>query len=445
MIDTEMVSLPADIIGWRGHSALSILASTFNRVEAFSNSSPWKQPIPPGSPLHWSIRTNNISAVKLLIENEADVNQVDSSGQTPMSLAVSSRHPVKILRELLQAGAGIAEPSRNRIVAMQFAIRRGDMEVVKILAEADPETLKQVDKFSADRLVRDAGSTEVFQYLVSLGSDPFREIDFTDSAITFHLGTKSSLRWFILSSGLVSQSSEAPLARLLASAAVTGDSGNILLIKKLYRTLSRSVFKKVVNRARLDIGSPLCLAASMNAAEMLKSLITMGTELESEGCRYGTPLMAACVWGNLDAVRCLVRAGALLCYANEEGLLRSAVSLSSRYEKITRWLLVDRYTDQQKLEYQSSRSTPHQAVWSGPRPFKVALPVDMHRDFGESRWSHLQRLQEWKEELLGSTLSESCRNSGLDFDAECEAESRQSIAQGMQRQFLARLGEDGCK
>ncbi|KAG6354207.1 hypothetical protein INS49_004811 [Diaporthe citri] len=72
MIDNEMICLPADIIGWRGRSSLSILVNEVNQDQAFSNGPPWTQGMPSGSPLHWAIRKSDVSAVKLLLENEAE-------------------------------------------------------------------------------------------------------------------------------------------------------------------------------------------------------------------------------------------------------------------------------------------------------------------------------------------------------------------------------------
>lgn len=354
-------------------------------------------------------------------------------------LAVSSSHPAKLLRELLQAGAGLEEPSRCRNEAMQSAILTGDLEVVKILAEAAPETLKWVDQFSADDVIYAAGSADVFQYLVSQGSDPFKVTETRKAAITFHMASRSLLSPFIFNSGLISHASEESIVFPFAFAA---GNNELWVIKSLYRTLSRDLFATIVNSMKYGTASALCLAALNNEAKLATALISMGAEIESEGSLYGSPLMLASYWGCLDVVRCLVRSGAVLSYVNKDGLLRSAVNLSSGHQKITRWLLVERHTEQRKLEYQPLRCNSQQAVWSGPRLFKLALPAYMHRNFGESRWSHLRRLQNWKKGLLGSALAESRRNSGLDFKAELEVDSRKNVAQAARHQFLARLGEE---
>lgn len=395
--------------------------------------------MPAGSPLHWAIRKNDVAAAKLLLQNGADLNQGDASGRTPMHLAISSLYSTTLLTELLRAGATLGEPSRSRINAMRLAIGRGDLEVVELLAEADPETLKSVDQSTADSLLARAGSVDVLQYLISQGASFFKVTDFRDSAVAAHIWRPSSLRAFIFNSGLASLSAEEPLLFAFTQAAF---EGNFQAIRMLRRALSRDLFESLVNGTTCGIGSPFCVAASVNAVVVVKGLIAMGADLDIEGCRHGSPLMAACAWGCLDVVRWLVRSGAILCYVNGDGLLRSAVSLSSRHEKVMRWLLVDRHMEQLKLEHQHSQHTSQQRVWSGPRLFKLALPAPMHRDFGESRLGHLRRLQKWKERLLGATLAESRKNSGLDFDAELEAESKKSDAQCAHRQLLRSLGED---
>lgn len=442
MIDTGRICLPADIVGWRGLSALAILVNEFNHDTALSHDPPWTSKLPSGSPLHWAIRFNDVPAVNLLLKNEAEVNQVDSSGSTPMHLAVSSMYPAELLRGLLKAGAGPSEPSQYRIDSMKMAIRNGDLEVVKVLAEAHPETLKGVDQHSRDSLLRLAGSAEVFQYLVSQGADPFNASEYRKTAITIHMRSTSLLRGFIFNSGLASEYAEDPLALEVAAAAYASDPGSICFVKKLYRSVSIGVFGNLVNRAKYGVASPLCLAASMNGTRMVEALISMGAEIDFEGCRYGSALMAACVWGCLDVVRCLVWSGALLCYVNGDGLPRSAVNLSVRHQSVTKWLLVGRYVEQRKLEHQPLQHKSQHPVWAGPRLFKLELPAYMHRVSGESSWDHVRRLQNWKEGLRGSTLAESRRNSGLDFEAEVEVELRKSEAQAARRQFLVRLGEE---
>lgn len=428
-----MISRPADT-KWGQRSALSILVNEFNQEEAFSGRHPWEKMRATGSPLHWAIYEDNVDAVKLLLENEADVNLVDSSGKTPLHLAAWHGSSPEILTELLNAGAGPG----GRLNAILEATREGDLELLKILAEADPETLRAADRFTSNGLMYLPDSVPVFQYLLAQGLSLFNHEHFVFSAVTINT-TVSRSNAFIFNSGLLSQCTEELMADAFAYAL---DVGRYTVIKWLYRSVWNHLFPALLNVTRSGWASPLCVAAARHGVDQVQDLIDMGAEIDLEGCSYGSPLMVACILGNLDVTRRLVRLGASLFYVSQDGLPRSAVALSSRHQEVKRWLLVDRHIEQPKLEYQPSQSTPKQQAWSGPRLFRLALPEYMHRNSDESQWSHLQRLQKWKGGLLGSTLAETRRNSGLDFEADLEAESRKTQAQAAHRQFLARLGEE---
>lgn len=426
-----MVSLPVDM-HWSHRSAMYILVNQFNEQETAISGPPWRKSMACGSPLHVAIHDNNRAAVRLLLRHQADVNQVDSLGRTSLHLAVSCQCSPEILRELLDAGAG--PPGLLDDIAQ--AACDGNLGVIKVLADADPRALRDADRFSADGLLYLAGSVEVFQYLISQGMSPFDVETFVATAVTNKM-SEPLFNGYIFNSGLISWSTLESTAGAFTYAL---DSGNVAFIKKLQRTVPNEFLTTLVNRGNPGWVSPLCVAASKDATKLAETLVAMGANIDSEGCPYGSPLMAACALGSLEMVKYLVRSGAELLYVNE-GLPRSAVRLSCRHQNILRWLLIDRHLEQPKLEYQPSQSISHKPAWSGPRLFKLALPAHMHRDFGESRWGHLQRLQKWKRELFGSTLAGTRKHSGLDFNAEVEFELRKSRAQAAHRELLARLGE----
>lgn len=428
-----MVHLPTDIVDWRDRSAMSILVNDFNREEALLDESPWEESMPSGSPLHWAIRQDNLSAVSLLVQYESDVNQVDSLGHGSLKLAVSNACSKEIIKTLLSAGAN----STDRLYAIIEAAEEGDLEVIRILAEADPEILRAADRFSMVGLLNNSGSVEVFQYLLSQG---LRQLDFkiADLSIVSFKTTADEFSAFTFNSGLLSQATEGQLSLAFSSAVVEGD---FAILKRFYHAVPNDFFIILLNSTFYGRPSALCAAASRNAGTVVEHLIAMGAEIDLEGSPYGSPLMTACALGCFDVVRRLVRSGAALCYVNEDGLLRNAVTLSLGHQELLRWFLVERHVEQRKLDNQPGQVTSQQVAWSGPRAFKLALPTYVKRDFGESRWSHLRRLQKWKEGLLGATLAESRRNSGLDFKAELEAESKTNEAQAAHRRFLAHLGE----
>ena len=59
-----------------------------------------------------------------------------------------------------------------------------------------------------------------------------------------------------------------------------------------------------------DSETPLNLAIKNNQTVIAKSLIQLGAELEVKDSTYRTPLMNACLFGNLEIVEELLEAGA---------------------------------------------------------------------------------------------------------------------------------------
>lgn len=103
------------------------------------------------------------------------------------------------------------------------------------------------------------------------------------------------------------------------------------------------------------------------AVDMLELLHQAGAMLNLEAGPEGTPLMGTCKYGRLDVVKFLVRHGALLYYG-AAGKLVGAFVAASRYPKIQRWLLVERFTEQRKIttgpspEVHNVARTPIQGV-----------------------------------------------------------------------------------
>lgn len=444
MIETELMTLPTNT-SWKSRSTLSIMANVFNHQVAFRGSPLWvrARQYPSMSPLHIAILENNLAAVRLLLKHEADVSQADSLGRTPLGLAASSRHSAQLVTELLKAEASLANSSRSTHIAMRLAVRNCNLEVVKILAEADPETLRASMCPPGSNLLSDASTVEVFSYLMSCGLELFEVNRFGYTELMRRLFNHSStnMSGFIINSGLIPNIAEESINPVAIAAA----NEDPKLLRKLYRTLPTDLFAVLVNRSdNCGEDSALCWAAFNNDINVTSALIDMGADIGIDGCPHGSPLMAACYLGNLDVVKYLVRSGSALAYVNEHGLHRNTFNLSDRHANVKRWLLVDRHVEQRRLEHQSTPTKPCQSVWSGRRLFRLVLPTDMSRSFGESSWDHLQRLQKMRRDLLGATLAERRKNCGLDFGAEDGDEARKSEARAAHRQFLSSLGEKPC-
>jgi len=148
--------------------------------------------------------------------------------------------------------------------------------------------------------------------------------------------------------------------------------------------------------------SPLCEAARYGLLQLIETLLDIGAELEFEGHQVGTALMTASAHGELEAVRILVRRGAEIHYVSRKSnSIKSAVAYAEPYQEIRRWFLVERYTEQAKIESRPGRSAEVGGLrpWSGVRRVAFPLVGDRARRPSESSFDFLCRLYEMKLDL----------------------------------------------
>jgi ankyrin repeat protein len=83
----------------------------------------------------------HVSIVELLIKKKADINRPNADNQTPILLAVSLRHPITLIKLLLDAGVNV-NPEKSQMdetplkSAIHGAIKHKRMNVLKALLDA---------------------------------------------------------------------------------------------------------------------------------------------------------------------------------------------------------------------------------------------------------------------------------------------------------------------
>jgi len=83
------------------------------------------------TPLHYACFYGYFDIVKLLYENEAELNITNLSGKTPFFLAVEN-NKIQIVKFLLLL-ADVSIPDKNGFTVLHSAIANGNFEMVKLL------------------------------------------------------------------------------------------------------------------------------------------------------------------------------------------------------------------------------------------------------------------------------------------------------------------------
>jgi len=284
------------------------------------------------APVLSAARSGNVEVMTLLLDHGGDVNAKEPlRGQTALMWAASERH-TSMVRLLLARGADVhahtipLEPSgggrgggpgaglgpgagrgrtngANRFTALLFATRAGDLESVRLLAEAganvnDTDTQGQ----GAVLLAALRGHAKVAIYLLDKGADPNAaeagytalhwasgswETELTATSITpdregEEWGTVAGVKIgrLDLVKSLLQHGAD-PNARIKKTPARVGSSKNPVL-------------------AELEGAAPFLLAALAGEPDVMRALAENGADVRLKTNLSGTPLMAAAGLGRVQ-------------------------------------------------------------------------------------------------------------------------------------------------
>ena len=233
----------------------------------------------PNTPLYGAVASNNLDAVKVLIEAGANVDQADDiresirSGEffdTPLQTAVENGN-LEIVKELIKAGADI-----NLLNPLYDAARIGNKSIVSILLENDANV----------NHITIGGLTPLNQ----AASGQYLDI----------------VRMLINKGAVINlEGAQNPLA----SAALGG---------------SNQIVKELIEAdANIDDDNPLYIAAEKNHLEVVRILIENNAnvnQVSSGESDNETPLFVAAENGHFDIVKELIEGSADITITNSEGI-----------------------------------------------------------------------------------------------------------------------------
>lgn len=264
--------------------------------------------------LSFAAAYGNIKMVKLLLASGANVNMIDTLGRSPSIIAAKNSH-AGTLEVLIQGGADLTTRDYWNRSTYQYAAEARELNALALLINTT--TGWNLGAESADGLsiltsaLRYAKSPHMISFLLNLGADP-----------DTYLPRRSN----ILTATVVS---------------------NRPAVKMVLRRVPKGLIPKLLSHQDYLHGTPL-YAAATRWSKSINMLLEAGADLELEGGHHGTPLMGACAFGRLEAVKTLVRSGARICYS-KDGEVFSALCKARHFPAITRWLLVDRFREGAKL------------------------------------------------------------------------------------------------
>jgi ankyrin repeat protein len=358
--------------------------------------------------MHIAAEIDSVESVKALLEYGATIDCINIFNQTPAHIAALMRHS-QLLYLLNQYGSNMNLQYFGRTTAM-FAVAGG-----LALNTNGWVTIEWSDcdqKGSSILHYAGSGNPIMLSSLLEMGCDPYSTN--TDGYTAIELAIRTSItspallsiclnwdldfdRCIICIWSIFSQSDHTDFA----------DTRQQRILKRLFRRLPTTRVRRELNTipTRGSIReTPLVQAARGGEPQILDLLVQAGAALDLEGGPQSTPLLTACKEGRLSSVVHLVRMGAKV-FSSRNGREYTAVQAAAWFPKIIRWLLVERYTDQTKICWESAENVEREIVaWQGPMTVEVAIAGLYSATHGASSFEKTKDLAEFRRDFRGKVV-----------------------------------------
>ena len=120
--------------------------------------------------LHYTALSGHVDVVKVLIQNDADVNAVDKDKWTPLHYA-ATKH-VDVAKVLIQNGADVNAVDKTKWTTLHSAASNGHLDLAKVLIQNGAD-VNAADKYNLTPLHESAfnGHVDVSKLLIRNGAD----------------------------------------------------------------------------------------------------------------------------------------------------------------------------------------------------------------------------------------------------------------------------------
>jgi len=252
-----------------------------------------------GTALMMATIENNFDIVKILLKNEADVNKISLNGYTALHFAVKNGS-LEIAEYLIKNNADIDLGNEEHgDTPLILASMGNNFGIVKMILENDADVNKTtINGETALHFAADVGSLEIAEYLINKKAD-------------VNLGTSTT-------------------------ALTIATFGNSFEIVKLLLENEADI-----NKTTETGHTALHFASQFGYLEIVKHLIKKKADVNLYASKSGTPLVHATMGGHFDVIQCLIQNNAKIDACDTDGfsVLHWAVVTQTGSLEILKYLI----------------------------------------------------------------------------------------------------------
>lgn len=405
-----MFSLPCDDLTAVQVSAADNVSRHVNQPDTIGQGS---------TPLHYAARLNNIDALKILIDNMADMEKVNCYHGTPLhnAAAFGSKEAAE---HLIRCGARLDARTARFETPFTLACMARHWRLAEIIAEKHSQNMEpdcfgqnalyMISKAQAERKGQDS-ALQLFHRLLDV-----------DEGVSLHhkdIYSITAAHWMLsepsasLFCSLLNRDARLFRAELIEWAgsllfsfaqyplkALSAIAENLQVLRRYH---SKDEMRRIADLAIPGRHNLFCNAARWGLSEAVSHFYLLGADINQQCEQHGAPLAAAFLRNHLTTVRWLVRHGAnvpdnLLSQREGEPMPPSDSS------EVVRWLLVGRHLEQRKIENDGPWEQESMANWSGIVKAKVPLRWEWKQANRETMIQYAARRQKIVWELRGQIV-----------------------------------------
>ncbi|KAF9767346.1 hypothetical protein IL306_000105 [Fusarium sp. DS 682] len=403
------------ILGWLRNTYLrqdDLTSSSYDSLGSFTNQ---RNPLwPHDSVLHSAARSGTVESIKLLVDNGANLQELNSYNNTPLHVAAAFGS-LEVVKCLLEYGARPDALNESDCNPLMVACSHTRWEVM--------ETLMQYSKSSMETDSAERSLLHILiQYTDTEHATPNERIFGWCLNREVDLHRVNALGWSAIHGLLVSpkasyfRSLVNRNAHLLRPRRLAPWSDNVFgynvemidTLARRLRWLSPLMTKDdMYHLSGLSIPgnhSLMCRAACWNSTEAIENLLAAGVDdLEHRCDDHGTPLDAAVSKLRIEAVKTLVRNGAQISYQLSSPR-DSKISMANPEFILRQWLFVGRYLERRRIANDTANDAALIGRWGGPRTAQVVLKWEGRKAGDETMLEYASRRQKFLRNLRGKVV-----------------------------------------